>query len=178
MAQSIVRAKYCGLSGQQLSDKAYELGSGYEMRARSCSQSTIASICELLKVDKLLVKVASSSSGGQAAQAAGTCGGLIGGTMVLDYFFGRPREKISYKREVKGQPGRVLRSGLKVAKLLYDKYMKQYGTILCPYIQTQLFGRSYVLSNPEELKMFDELGGSQATHRNACTPSATRRDGS
>ena len=33
MAQSIVKAKYCGLTGQELSDKAYELGSRFEMRA-------------------------------------------------------------------------------------------------------------------------------------------------
>ena len=44
------------------------------------------------------------------------------------------------------------------AKLLYDKYIKEYGTIVCPHIQVQLFGRHYYILDPDDRKKFEEAG--------------------
>ena len=90
-----VRKKYQGLSHQELMDKTYEQGANYEKISGSCSQSTVAGLHEILEIDDAVVRVASSSCGGQACTVMGTCGGLIGGTIVLDYFFGRPAEAMS-----------------------------------------------------------------------------------
>jgi len=158
MDKTILREEYRGLPRQALLDKAYEFGANFEMKSRSCSQSVVAAMYELLNIDKLLVKVASSSCAGQAAQSTGTCGGLVGGTMVLDYFFGRPVEKMSCQTEVKGSI-KMLRSGLSIARLLYNKFSEEYEAIHCPYIQTQFFGRSYKLCDPDEMAEFDKLGG-------------------
>ena len=153
-----VTEKYRGLTRQVLLDKAHELGTSYEKCSTSCSQSTVMALHEILGFDASLVKAASSSCAGQAAQGAGTCGGLIGGTMVLDYYFGRPAELMSDKEYVQENVD-VLLNAMSIAKLLYDKYVEEYGTVICPHIQTQLFGRYFYLWDTEELAKFEEAGG-------------------
>jgi len=153
-----VREKYQGFPRQVLLDKAHELGTSYEKYSTGCSQSTVAALHDILGFDNSLVRVASSSCAGQAAQVVGTCGALIGGTLVLDYYFGRPAEKMSDKELIQENVDSLL-SAMGIAKLLYDKYIEEYGTIICPHIQTQLFGRHFYLWDEEELAKFEEAGG-------------------
>lgn len=156
-----VRAKYRHLSQQQLPDKAYDLAFRFERNCGSCSQCTVAAIHELLDIDDVVVKVACSSAGGQCARVVGTCGGLIGGTMILDYFFGRPVEKMSHE-EGHSCNVDIHKYALSISQLLYDKYVKEYGTIICPHIQEQLFGRHYYFLDDDELEKFDAAGGHSA----------------
>ena len=167
MIEAKLRQKYQGLSRQELLDKAYELGFNYEKNAHSCSQSTVATFRELLGIDDIVVKVATSSAAGQAAQIVGTCGGLIGGTMILDYFFGRPVENMSYQEFIQDNEDSLM-DAVEVAKLLYDKYVREYGTIICPHIQVQLFGRHYYLGDPDEVEKFLEAGGHSDSKKSAC----------
>ncbi len=48
---------------------------------------------------------------------------------------------------------------MRIARLLYEKFVSEYGTILCPAIQQQLFGRHFFLKDPEEYRKFEEAGG-------------------
>jgi len=68
-----LREKYRGLSPQELADKAYELGFNYEKNSQSCSQSTVATFHELLDIDDVVVRVATSSCGGEAVQVNVWC---------------------------------------------------------------------------------------------------------
>ncbi|MDD5591226.1 MAG: C-GCAxxG-C-C family protein [Dehalococcoidales bacterium] len=158
MIKAKIKEKYRGLSVQELLDKAYELGFNYEKNSESCSQCTVAALHEILGFDSVVVRVATSSEGGQADQVVGTCGGLIGGTMVLDYYFGRPVESLSCQERIDTNI-QTLADAAGVAKLLYDKYVDEYGTILCPHIQVQRFGRHYYFSDPDEAKKFEGAGG-------------------
>ena len=90
-----LREKYAGMSKEQLLEQAYELGGKFEQYNQSCSQSIVAAMHEIFEVDDALVKAATSNCGGHGGQCIGTCGALIGGTMVLDYFFGRSVEQLS-----------------------------------------------------------------------------------
>jgi len=157
MIKAKVREKYRGLSRQELWDKAYELGSNYEKNSHACSQSTVAALHELLGFEDVIVRVASSSSGGQVGQVVGTCGGLVGGTIILDYYFGRPVEDMSYQECIQANL-EPLRDAREVAELLYYKYIKEYGTIICPHIQVQLFGRHYYFLEPDEREKFIKAG--------------------
>jgi hypothetical protein len=65
------------------------------MYSGGCSQYTVAALREVLGFEDIIVKIASSSCGGQAGFSAGTCGGVIGGTIVLDYYPGRPVDMVS-----------------------------------------------------------------------------------
>jgi C_GCAxxG_C_C family probable redox protein len=162
-----LREKYAGLSRQQLLDKAYELGVSFEVCSQSCSQSTVAAIHEMLDIDDMVVKLATSSAGGQAGQVVGTCGGLVGGTMVLDYFFGRPVENLSHTECTQANLD-LLPKALGMAGLLYEKYVKEYGTIICPHIQAQLYGRHFYFLDEEEMAKFDRAGGHADSPSSCC----------
>ena len=157
MAKARLREKYHGLSRQELIDAAYELGASFEKYSGSCSQSTVAAIHEVLEIDDVLVKVATSLCGGSAEQFLGTCGTLSGGIMVLDYFFGRPVEKLSYQDENEADE-EALYVAFEPAQRLADRFWQEYGTIHCAGIQRQLFGRFYCLTDPGEFEKFKAAG--------------------
>ena len=96
----IASEKYRNLSRKELLEKARELGVAYEKNSGSCSQCTAAALREILGFEDVVVKVASSSCGGQAGLSTGACGGVIGGTIVLDYYLGRPADMVSATRTI------------------------------------------------------------------------------
>ena len=161
MTKAKVRDKYQGLSRQELIDRAYELAFNFEKNNYSCSQSVVAAIHELLDIDDVVVKVATSLSGGSAEQFSGTCGTLSGGLIALGYFFGRPVAKLS-PYEQKQSNVNALFASFPAPQALADKYWKEYGTILCPHIQRQLFGRTWWLLDPDDLAKFEKAGGHSA----------------
>jgi hypothetical protein len=130
MAKAKVREKYRGLSRQELIDKAYELSIAFEKNSYCCSQAPVAALHELLEFDDVVVKVSTSLSGGTAEQFSGTCGPLVGGLIVLGYFFGRPVEKLS-ATERKQSNVDTLFETFPAPQALVEKYWQEYGTILC-----------------------------------------------
>ena len=158
MPKAKIREKYHGLSRKELLDKAYELGFNFEKYNYSCSQCTVAAIHELLDIDNSIVKAATSLSGGTAEQFSGTCGSLIGGLMVLGYFLGRPATKLS-PYEKKSSNVNALFATFGPPQELADKYWREYGTIICPHIQRQLFGRTWWLLDADDLAKFEKAGG-------------------
>jgi C_GCAxxG_C_C family probable redox protein len=161
MIKAKVREKYRGLSRQELADKAYELGSNFEKYSIGCSQSTVAALHELLDIDDVVVRVATSLSGGTAMQFLGACGALSGGVIALDYCFGRPPEKMSYQEEIKDNLAAYF-AAVEAPMLLADKFWKEYGTINCVNIQRQLFGRTFWLLDPDDVRKFEKAGGHSA----------------
>ena len=153
-----VAPEYRGLSRQQLLDKVYEKGVDYEMYTQSCSQCTVAALHDILGFEDVIVKVANSASGCQASHFVGTCGGLLGGTMVLDYFFGRPYDTLSDK-EFSQERAEALQRATQIVKKLYFKYVDEYGTTLCPSLQVKLYGRIFYFADPDDVMKFDEAGG-------------------
>jgi hypothetical protein len=153
-----VREEYRRLSRKELLDKVYELGAGYEKYSGSCSQCTVATLHNVLGFEDALVRAATSSCGGHARQSTGTCGGVVGATMVLDYYCGRPFEKMSAKEKIPAN-SQALGDAIGVVNLLCNRYLQEYGSILCPGIQKKMFGKSFHLGNPDEFKAFESAGG-------------------
>ncbi len=149
--------KYRGLSRQQLLEKTYDLGVHFEKYSGSCSQSTVAALREILGFEDVVVKIATSSCGGQAGFSTGTCGGVVGGTMVLDYYLGRPADLVSATQTIPQGQG-TLAYAMEAARLLCEKFVCQYGSIRCPGIQEKIFGRSYNLLDPADWQSFIDAG--------------------
>jgi C_GCAxxG_C_C family probable redox protein len=150
--------RYRNLSREQLLEKAGELGASYEKNSGSCSQCTAAALREILGFEDIIVKVATSSYGGQAGLSAGACGAVIGGTIVLDYYFGRPADKVSSTKMIP-EGMQELSRAMETARVLCGKFVQEYGSILCPQIQSRLFGRSFNFQDPADWKAFGEVGG-------------------
>lgn len=153
----LIKEKYRSLSKEQLLDKAYELGVNFERYSGSCSQCTVAALHEMLEIDPIVVKIASSSCGGHAGFSTGTCGAVVGGTIAVDYFLGRPVELLSEIQEIaEGQD--ALQSTMETSKAFCDKFIEEYGSILCPDVQKKIYGRSFNLQEPSEWDAFMAAG--------------------
>jgi hypothetical protein len=153
----VVREKYRGWSRQQLLVKAEELGIAYEKYCGSCSQCTAAALWEIMGFEDIVVKAATSSCGGQAGVSTGVCGGLIGGTIVLDYYLGRPVELLS-PTETIPESHETLGKAMESARLLCARFTETYGSILCPGVQTKLYGRTFNLQDEKEWQAFVDAG--------------------
>lgn len=152
-----VSEKYRNLSREELLEKTYALGVAFEAMSGSCSQCTVAALHEILGFDEAVVRVASSSCGGQAGFAMGTCGAVVGGTMVLDYYFGRPAALLSTECAIpEGQ--QALSAAMEQASKLGERFLRRYGSLLCPGVQTKLYGRAYNLKDPAEWDAFMQAG--------------------
>ena len=152
-----ISGKYRGLSKSELLDKAYELGVSFEKYSGSCSQCTAAAVREILGFEDVVVKVATSSCGGQAGLSTGVCGGVIGGTIVLDYFLGRPADMLSATETIP-ESTEILGKAMESARMLSEKFVREYGSIMCPQVQTKIYGRSFNLQDPEDWKAFMDAG--------------------
>ncbi|WP_455281762.1 C-GCAxxG-C-C family (seleno)protein [[Eubacterium] cellulosolvens] len=46
-----------------------------------------------------------------------------------------------------------------LAKKLHDRFIEEYGSVICKDVQTKIMGRSYDFWNPKEREEFDKAGG-------------------
>jgi C_GCAxxG_C_C family probable redox protein len=149
--------KYSALSQEQLLQKAYDLGVAFEKYSGSCSQCTVAALQEILGFEDVIVKVATSSCGGQAGLSTAACGGVIGGTIVLDYYLGRPADMLSATQAIP-QGMELFSSAMEAAQLFCNKFVNCYGSILCPQVQEKVFGRSFNHQDPCDWQAFLDAG--------------------
>ncbi len=145
-----IREEFKALSTQELLEKAYSLGFNFEKYSHSCSQSTVAAIHQLVYMDDIAVKVATSLCGGASMQVLGACGGIVGGIVALDYFFGRPVEKMSYRAEVPADT-KAIGKAAGITGLLADRFVDHYGSFLCCQLQRKLYGRFFWVRDEQEL---------------------------
>lgn len=130
--------------------KSYELGFKFEMDYGSCSQCTFAAVSKVLgKGSDEIFQAIDGLAGGVARTTNGTCGALSGGVAMISHMYGRKEFPKLGTRE----------KCMILAKKLYDKFIEEYGGILCKEIQTKKMGRSYDLWDPKEREMFDKAGG-------------------
>jgi C_GCAxxG_C_C family probable redox protein len=130
--------------------KAYDLGFKNERDYGSCSQCTFAAVSEVLgNGSDELFQAIDGLAGGTARSTNGTCGALSGGIAAISRRFGRKEFQNLGTRE----------KMMELSKKLHDKFMDEYGSILCKDIQTKKMGRSYDFWDPKEREEFDKAGG-------------------
>ena len=78
--------------------------------------------------------------------------------MVLSQLCGRERSNFE-------DDERIRFKSFDLAKKLLDKFLLEFGTIICRDIQTNKFGRPYYLRDQEDFNKFEEAGG----HDDKCT---------
>ena len=132
-------------------NKAFELGKKYEKECTGCAQTVIAAIFDALDIwNDDVFKAASGLADGLGLTGDGSCGALVGASMVIGYLFGR--EKKDFKNI-----GKPMKSyGL--VKELHDRYIEKYGSCRCYNVQESGLGRTYNLWDPKEMKEAFESG--------------------
>ncbi|MEM3017998.1 MAG: C-GCAxxG-C-C family protein, partial [Candidatus Bathyarchaeia archaeon] len=77
------------------------------------------------------------------------CGALEGAVAAISRTYGREEFLNLGERE----------KFMTLAKKLHDKFMAEYGSILCKDIQTKILGRTYNFWDPKYREEFDRAGG-------------------
>lgn len=130
---------------EEILNKAFELGKKYERECTGCAQTVIAAIFDSLGIwNDDVFKAASGLADGLGLTGDGSCGALVGASMVIGYLFGRNRE--NFKDMYKPMKSYTL------VKKLHDRYVKDYGSCRCYDVQRKNLGRTYNLWNADELK--------------------------
>lgn len=129
----------------EILNKAFELGKKYEQECTGCAQTVVAAIFESLGIwNEDVFRAASGLADGLGLTGDGSCGALVGSSMVIGYLFGRSRE--DFKDMYKPMKSYTL------VKKLHDKYVKQYGSCRCFDVQEKTMGRTFNLWNADEMK--------------------------
>jgi len=138
--------------------KAYDLGFEYEKVYRGCSQCVLAAVQDLFEVkNDDVFRAASGLAGGIGLCGDGCCGAYTGGVMVLGQLYGRVRENFL-------DPNRTRKRTFDLAKKLHDKFIAEYGTVICRDIQQKIFGRPFYIRDADDFKKFEEAGA----HEDKC----------
>ncbi|MEM0466962.1 MAG: C-GCAxxG-C-C family protein [Candidatus Thermoplasmatota archaeon] len=138
-------------SEQEVLDAAYERAYHYEATRGSCPQCVLAALQETLHIgDEHLFQAADVLAGGTSLTSKGTCGALAGGMLALGLLTGREYTIF--------QSGGKKRRVFLFSKILYDRFIEEYGSPLCCDVQKKLFGRSFNLNDKDEYAAFEKAG--------------------
>lgn len=136
---------------QEVLERVYNLAFQYEAKRGSCPQCVLAALKETLGVgDEAIFQASHGLTGGTSLSSKGTCGALAGGMIAISTLVGR-----TYQEFTEGQKKRLV---FKYTKLLYDKFIEEYGSPLCCDVQTKLFGRSFNLLDKQDYEAFETAG--------------------
>ena len=143
---------------KNLLDDVYQRAFRYEAERGSCPQCVLASLQEMLNIgDDNVFRASQGLAGGTALSSEGTCGALAGGMIAIGLLVGR-----TYKEFSEGQKKRLV---FKYTRMLYDRFVEEYGSPLCCGVQNKIFGRSYNLLDKQEYEAFEKAGA----HVDKCT---------
>jgi len=133
------------VSKENILNKAKKLGVKYEKTCTGCSQTVIAAIFEALGIwNEDVFKSASGLADGLGLTGNGSCGALVGASMVIGLLYGR--EKQDFKDMYKPM------KSYKLVKELHDKYIDKYGTCRCHDVQKATMGKTFNLWDPNGMK--------------------------
>jgi len=117
----------------------------YMQISYNCAQSSFLSLKEQfgLKGDDVL-KALTPLTG--IAERGETCGAVVGPLMAFGLIYGRDKNKLN--------DWDIYRESLIPSGKFCKLFEKEYGSTMCHDIQNKKYGRSFILTNPEELKAF------------------------
>jgi C_GCAxxG_C_C family probable redox protein len=133
-------------------EKAYQLANEYEKTYTGCSQCVLAALHDVLNIrNDDVFKAATGLAAGGGAAIDGSCGAYSGAIMVLSTLLGRERDDFA---NLSG----LLLENFALIRELHDKFIREYGSVVCSDIQTKVFGRPYYLADDEEFEKFEKAG--------------------
>ncbi len=114
-------------------EKVEKLGVTYEKECTGCAQTVIAAIFEALDIwSDDVFNAASGLADGLGLTGDGSCGALLGASMVIGYLF--PRERKDFKDMYKSMKSYGL------VKNVHSLFIREYGSCRCNDVQKGLMG--------------------------------------
>jgi C_GCAxxG_C_C family probable redox protein len=139
-------------SKTDLVKKAYTLGKEYEKTYRGCSQCVIAALQDTLEIrNDDVFKAATGLAGGTGLAGDSGCGAYVGAVLVLSSLLGRERYNFSDPEGIRFKTHQLSRK-------FREKFIQEYGSVVCRNIQNKILGRYYYLPDPQEYEKFHKAG--------------------
>jgi putative redox-active protein with C_GCAxxG_C_C motif len=111
--------------GEEIMQKAHELGYGYEKQHGGCARCTVAALQDAIPfvaVDEGLFRGSTCLDGGATPTETQNCGAFTGSGMVIGYVCGSTRRE-TFEGDAKLAHQLIHR--------VYDRFKEEYGTVLC-----------------------------------------------
>jgi C_GCAxxG_C_C family probable redox protein len=128
---------------QMLDQKA----DNYMQISKNCAQSSFLALTEQFEIKGDEVLKALTPLPG-IAERGETCGAVTGPLMVFGLIYGRGKNRL--------HDWNVYRDSLIPSGKFCKLFEREFGSTMCHDIQRIEFGRSYQLTNPEDLREFQE----------------------
>ena len=118
----------------------------------NCAQSSFLALKEQFGLeDGAILKALTPLTG--IAERGETCGAVIGPLMALGLIYGRGQDKLD--------DWKVYRDSLIPTGKFCRLFEEEYGSTMCSDIQKVKFGRSFHLTDPEDLALFQAAGATE-----------------
>ena len=139
--------------------QAFDGGFAFEKKYHGCAQCVIGPVYELFPelYNEDIFRSASALAGGTGLSTHGQCGALSGAVMIIGQLCGRELGNLE-------DPGGTRFRAHKLAEKMVQRFLQEYGAVVCGEIQTKLMGRSFYLFDPEQFQAFEKAGG----HNDKC----------
>jgi C_GCAxxG_C_C family probable redox protein len=137
---------------EALLEKAHNLGKEYERTYRGCSQCVIAALQDTLDIrNDHIFKASTGLAGGTGLTCDSGCGAYMGAVLVLGFLCGRERDKFTDPEGIRFRTHQLTRK-------FREKFIQEYGSVICRDIQNKVMGRYYYLPDPQEFQKFHDAG--------------------
>jgi len=151
---------------KELTEKAYKLGYEYEKTYRGCGQCTLAALQDTFDMrDDATFKAMTGYGGGGGITCDAGCGAYVAGILFLSMLKGRERDNFA-------DPERIRFESFALARKLHDRFIAEYGSVICRDIHQRLFGRPYYMPDPDEFAKFDAAGAHTTVCPEVCGKAA------
>ena len=135
-----------------VAEKAYQMGKEYERTYRGCGQCVMAALQDTLDIrNDDIFKAATALAGGTGLAADSGCGAYIGAILVLGSLVGRERNNFSDAEGTRFKTHHL-------ARTFRERFIREYGSVICRDIQNKILGRYYYLPDPQEYEKFHNAG--------------------
>ncbi len=132
-------------------NKAYQLAAEYEKTCTGCAQSVAAGLMDALEIkNDDVFRAASGLADGIGLTGDGSCGALVGASMVIGLIFGRERK--DHKDMMKPMKSYLM------CRALHRDFIERYGSSRCHDIQQKLMGRTFNLLDPKDFSAAAQAG--------------------
>ncbi len=128
-----------------------------QIRDDVCSRSTLVGLKAAFDwIPDDMIRASMNLCGG-AGGSSGTCGTFTAGLLAVGLKYNVPLEE-----EMKNPALQEINAGM--FNKFRDEFIKELGTTMCPEFQKQVYGRSYIFTNPADCEEYWQI----ADHNEKC----------
>ena len=140
------------MNREETIQKAVDTAVEAQIRDDICARSAMYGLKQVFDwIPEDLVTASLSLAGGGGA-GSGSCGAYCAGLLAIGMKYNSTME------EEKEHPEAIERGCAKFVEYR-DRFLAERGTILCPELHKQVFGRSYIFTDPVQHEEFANLEG-------------------